>query len=525
MADRSSPPSQGPRLAPHVQAALGAAAQPKAKRPGPAGARTPAAHVQGAVGVGVQAKPAGPAANRLPPPPVQRTAAPRLPAARPATAAPMVQSRPAQAPPVRPAAPRPQAPQVVQRIKYKDAVLGLDSTEQGVFRDWLNARSPGNGSHSEDTDGLAKALILHPIPDVPVLKKVLTLFDEHRTGAGRHKSTDEDDIASGLYAVLNRSTILTRHSKAKLSLSAVQGSLVFLDDSGFADAHYQDQLSVNPQHDPKQGTYTGARNEWTFKVIHARKIDQTLAFEHGGRIHLRQGASALHIAVHELIHKLSVVDSGNVGSCLCEGLTERIALAVCKEGSVPLSGDYYSSERRLVDQLVNLYQISEDDLMDIYFSDPAPLIKWIKGDLGNSGFLTFKAVKDANTAISTFVSERDQELQRKVTAGTHYKSGAQTYTRIPAALGKSGKSLKAHVEKAISDYPTRIFGWGQSSETSAALTVLGTILNHHPKLYVAVLWYIKRLALKPATVALGSALNTDSKLWTLLRGEFLAWEV
>jgi hypothetical protein len=310
-----------------------------------------------------------------------------------------------------------------------------------------------------------------------------------------------------------------------LNLSEVQSSLVFLDEPGFEKAHYAEQLSLNPSYDPKHKTYLGGSEEWGFKIVHAKKIDQTLAFEHGGKIYLRQGAADMHIAIHELVHKLSAIDNSHLGRCLCEGLTERIAIAICNERSVSLSGSFYAYERIVVNSFANLYKFSEDDLMDIYFTDPAPFVKRLKADLGDSGFLAFKLVKNPALAQQKFVDEREKESQKKVADEIYYEIRPKTYGTIPNHLGKSNKTLKSHVAQAIKDYPFRLFGIGQSTETSAALTVLGGILNDFPKLYVAVLWYLRRLTTKPKTVTLGKALSSGSKFDTLLKEELRLWEI
>ena len=214
---------------------------------------------------------------------------------------------------------------------------------------WLDQRSPGVGPGPDDTLALAEFLVLRPSP-MCALREVLKLFDKHGLAAKGHSPSYEDEVATGLHKTLSNSTFLAKYAKRKLSLEDIKAALTFLGDAGFRDAHLRSQLSVNPKYDPSSLQFLGGSKGWEFQIQHARCIDQTIAFEHGGRIHLRQGAADLHIAVHELVHMLSVPGlAASLGPIFNEGLTETIARSVCSEAGIPLSDDYYNLERQVVE--------------------------------------------------------------------------------------------------------------------------------------------------------------------------------
>lgn len=420
-----------------------------------------------------------------------------------------------------PPAPQQAPGDVVQRITYKDAVTQLDPLELPLFKQWIAARSPGAGPGPKDSEALGVGLLLLPIGSVAELRAKLGLFDRHKTREATHDVSYENSVATQLHQHLSRSAILAAHATHLPTLKGVKSALQFHDEAGFAAAHYQQSLAKNPRYDPSDPSFVGGSANWEFKINEARKIDQVLAFEEGGTINLRQGDADMHIAIHELMHKLSApgIDAA-LGPVLNEALTEMIARDVCAEQGVALTGEYYSANRRAAQTLLNYYQLNaQNDYCDVYFQNPDRLANLLQRDLGAQGLAVFVRNKDAGSAVAVFQAERDNESQRQVAAGVLIETTRGMYRRIPGPNGRSGKTLQAHVQAALDAYD-RATKFKRSAETTAAIQVLRNVLGNHAQLYAAVCWYLNDVTIQPPTVAVGARLNNGSRFHTLLSAEF-----
>ena len=416
---------------------------------------------------------------------------------------------------------------VVQRIKMEEALAQLNPDEILVFKEWLKARSPGAGPEPKYTAEIAEMLLINPFANVAGLRDILKVFEKHRSAAKSHGAEYEDEVALKLHKTLSSSALLLKHVKRQLSLENVKAALAFLTDDDFQIAHYKAGLSLNPELDRSSPAFVGDLKLWDFRLGHARKIDETLAFEHGGRIHLRRGAANMHIAIHELIHMIAHPGlASSVGPILNEALTETIARWVCADAGITLGDEYYATERQVLNALLKMYSMdSTDACCALYFGDPAPLTNRLKGDLGLAGYQAFILNKEPTGAIPLFKQKREDESQRKVGAGIYYEVGNGNYGEIPPALGKGNKTLKTYVQSALKSYDDD-WWWNKSDEEAPVIEILKSVLDDHPRLFWVVLWYIDLNALpckSPATVKVGQKLQTNSLLRRLLRAEYAGW--
>jgi hypothetical protein len=411
---------------------------------------------------------------------------------------------------------------VIQLIKYKEAQAALTKDEMILLDTWLTARSPGQGSSQQDTDSLGKTMLLEGVPSVAALREILGLYDRHVRRAKQHDNSYETAVIDALYDHVSKSRILTTYATSQLSKQDITGAVRFLDDDAFRTSSYGEQLSLNPTMDPQHQSYKGGSTNWSFKVAHGRRTDQTLAFEHGGTIHLRAGDAAMHIAIHELIHKVSAQGMAALGPVLNEGFTEKIAREVCTERNVGLEGDFYTQHRSVVQTFLNLYGLTnEAQWMAVYFTNSATLRNLLAADLG-TGLQTFLANKDAAQAVTIFKAQRELEQQRQVATGVLLETTLQNYVIIPAALGTNGHTLEWGVRDALDKYD-KATKWSKSAETTNAIGVLTGVLNTHAHLYAAVRWYLRHNIQRPQTVVVGIKLNSGSRFDTLLSTAYNAW--
>jgi hypothetical protein len=403
-------------------------------------------------------------------------------------------------------------PGVIQRITSKEALASFTTNQEKLdFHEWLTARDPGVGTGKGEDTQLGWALLLDDIKSVQELKIKIDLFKDRQVKAKSHSLKDETDTAAFLHNALTKSLIIN-YAITKLSLDEVTASLKFHSDKAFTALHLSSAQSKNAQLQPSQA--------WNFKIIELRKVDQVFAFEHGGEINLRQGVADLHIAIHELLHKLSAASIGDkLGPSLNEALTEYITNLVCADVKAPTSEDYYPRQRNLLAQIAKQLVLSQDDLLKIYFQNPDPLVQKLVGELGQSGCQKFLKEKDPLQASKIYKSERDEN---KVVSGEWYEVSSGNYAVFPNEAGKSGKALSAHVKSAMDGYQKQ-WHFNQSGQTRDALVKLGTMLGDFKKLFVAVGWYLFADRPKPKISVVSEKLKPNSDLWILLLSEYKTW--
>lgn len=399
-----------------------------------------------------------------------------------------------------PAAVQRKTARTIQLLEMKKTLAALKPEERELLIQWLDARSPGKGLKSGETDENARALLIDEIRDVSELREMLKLFQRHLIGAGKHDDAYEDAVAHDLYEVLCRSKILAPYSTMIGDKHDIRRSLRFHDDATFARKHYKAGLAINPD--------IGLEKQWMFGIVKGAQATLTQGFAHKGKIHLRAGDAPMHVAIHELIHKLAPPEQ-MLGPVLDEGFTEKIALMVCDEQGIKRDANYYPHERVVVDQFIKVHTLNEAAWMNCYFKQPGQLLDKLRQAVGAENLKALVSYKDPVTWWTGGLLTLREKALNKVDMD---KKGA-------------GVDLETRVRDALILYSQEKSKYFQSKESQDAITVLNTVLKEHDHacLYAAVRWYLHALNQSPLSVTVGNRLKESSTLFKLLKAACGQW--
>ena len=294
---------------------------------------------------------------------------------------------------------------VVQRVTLKEAFNAFksDLTQLATFSNWIQARA---GDKLDDWVYLLSCLTLEQLEKTLALYaerakgeealKLLTIEDLINQGGDLGKPPDEQVDVLMLSSPHIGEFIAQRQAQG----INVAGQVVALDDSAFAERHWQEFLHEN------QHLNMSPSQKATMKLREMAKVDRVDGFQANsdGKIYMRPTRMGLRVAVHEGVHKYGGhVFEELLGHPLNEGATDYIAILVCAQVGAEIAPEYYPTEKKLLIDLLSVLKISDQKLFAAYFNDEvAPFVNALVARIGAEHAVLFRKAKNSIEAAMAF---------------------------------------------------------------------------------------------------------------------------
>ncbi|HET6762770.1 MAG TPA: hypothetical protein VFH27_03835, partial [Longimicrobiaceae bacterium] len=233
------------------------------------------------------------------------------------------------------------------------------------------------------------------------VQAAVTEWRAHTAAAGAHREGSEREVEELVTKGLGASKVLAKVA-AGLDLRKLSGTVVALDDTAFAEAHFASFCALNP------GKVSTAPAKAAAARREAQRVDRVEGFrsEVDGRIYVRKGAISRHLVVHESLHRLG----GNkleelLGHGLMEGATETIARLISTELDIPLEQSGYAIERQALGLLLKAADIDSQELVAAYFTENvAAFTRKLVAAAGLEGLKELRSSPNAMVAVNAWTA-------------------------------------------------------------------------------------------------------------------------
>ncbi|WP_394984098.1 DUF4157 domain-containing protein [Cellvibrio sp.] len=283
-----------------------------------------------------------------------------------------------------------------------------------IFSDWIQARA---GSKLEDWAYLLSRMSLDEV------QKSLKFYAERTEGERERNSiTIEDVIKSGgdlgelpdkqidtlMLSSLHIGEIIAQKQSEGIN---VAGQVVALDDSAFAERHWEEFLFEN-RHLPLSPS-----EKATLKLREMARVDRVDGFQANsdGKIYMRPTKMGLRVGVHEGVHKYGgALFEALLGHVMNEGATDYIAMLVCAQVGAEIAPEYYPGEKKLLMDILRALKISDTQLFNAYFNNEVKsFVDALVDRIGAEHAVLFRKAKTVSEAVKSFNDGQQLVVNKK----------------------------------------------------------------------------------------------------------------